>query len=131
MTKRSVLCLSSRSDQLEQILDALLRARLADCEISVLYPSLQDASLPGLEPLLESGPVVAALRQPGARASSDALVEMLIELGMSEDAARLHAARVKAGEVLVSVRCEEDDDLHRVRAIFDSAGASLVEDQVR
>ncbi len=130
MTKRSVLCLSSHGDQLERILDALLRARLADCEISVLYPSVEYASLPGLEPLLESGPVVAALRQPGSRASGEALVEMLIELGMSESTARLHAGRVKGGEVLVSVRCEEAAELERVRAIFGSAGASVVEDDI-
>jgi hypothetical protein len=128
-----ILCFSSRPGQVQEILNLLIEAELADCEISVLYPRDGDGAdsgeleLPGLEPLLEAGTVVAALNQEREESSDEDLAQLLLEFGLSRHTARRYHRRIKAGEVLIAVRCQQPASCERVRDLVEQAGAEAID----
>lgn len=149
---RAVLCIVSSSEQVQGILEALVSDGFVHCEISVVYPCIptdlpsdtvdtdsegdfgpterygpdqnaREFELPGLEPLFAAGP--AAVARAVDVTSSDVVAEILEEFGVSNENALIYE-RVKHGDVLISVRCDGERSLERVREIYIRNGVEAI-----
>jgi hypothetical protein len=145
----AVICIVSSDYQVQEILEALLSDGFANCEISVLYPGVPRAptdlpraaidteskpglkepgwrgaareveplDFPGLEPLFAAGSAVDVTL-------GESLTEILEEFGVSNT---LVYERVQRGDVLISVCCDGDRSLERVREICLRRGVDAIE----
>jgi hypothetical protein len=80
-------------------------------------------AIPGVEPLVVAGPIVAALAGAGALGIAAGIVGALIGIATPEYEARRYAGRVRHGGVLLSVHCDNRDWVKRARRIMRSTGA--------
>jgi hypothetical protein len=80
-------------------------------------------AIPGVGPFIAAGPIMAALAGMGAGAAIGGVSGGLIGLGMPEYEAQRYEGRVKAGGILVSIHCDNDDWSSRAKKVLESAGA--------
>ena len=76
-------------------------------------------AIPGLGPFIAAGPIMAALSGAAVGAGALGIAGALIGLGLPEIEAKRYESKVRGGRVLISVRCESDEQVERVRDIFD------------
>lgn len=79
-------------------------------------------AIPGLGPLIAAGPILAALSGAAAGAAVGSISGALIGLGIPEMEAKHYEAQVKGGNTLVSVHCEDDDEIVRAKNVFHQFG---------
>src|SRR5450631_4167230 len=65
--------------------------------------SIQTVTIPGLEPLIAAGPVLAALAGAGAGGALGWIVGLLAGASMPEYVAKRYAGRIRHGGILLSV----------------------------
>ncbi len=89
--------------------------------LAVLLAGAASVLLPGLGPLLITGPLAASWIAGGAvtGALTGGLLGALVDLGLPEEKARLFEEHIQAGEVLVAVTTD-DDHLMEVQGILAS-----------
>ena len=75
--------------------------------VAGIAASLLGLAIPGIGPILATGPIVAALAGAGAGAAAGGLIGALTEAGIDKAEAELHAESVRRGGALVSVRTDE------------------------
>lgn len=80
-------------------------------------------AIPGLGPLIAAGPIMAALSGAAVGAAVGGLTGGLIGLGVPEYEAKRYEARLKEGNVFVSVRVHDDQSKDAAKTILETAGA--------
>ena len=80
-------------------------------------------TIPGLQPLLAAGPVVALLAGVGALGAAGGIAGALIGLGMPEYEAKRYEGRVKKGGILLSVHCDDAEWTKQAKELMNRTGA--------
>jgi hypothetical protein len=79
-------------------------------------------AIPGVGPLIAAGPIMAALAGVGAGGAVGGLVGALVGMGIPEYEAQRYEGRVKEGGILVSIHCDNSDEVSRARDLFKATG---------
>src|SRR5262245_12989889 len=80
-------------------------------------------TIPGAGPFIAAGPLMAALGGAAVGGATGGLLGGLVGLGIPEFEAKRYEGKIRGGNVLVSVHCEDSDDAKRVKEIFERARA--------
>ena len=80
-------------------------------------------TVPGLDPLVAAGPIIAALAGIGAGGVVGGLIGALIGLGMPEYQAKRFEGRIRKGGILLSVHCDRHEWTKRAKSILKETGA--------
>jgi len=80
-------------------------------------------AIPDLGSLVVAGPIVSALAGVGAVGALGGIIGGLAGLGVPEYEAKRFAGRIKQGDVLMSVHCDNDDWVKRARNLLLQTGA--------
>ncbi len=81
-------------------------------------------AIPGLGPFIAAGPIMAALSGGAIGAGVGGIAGALIGLGIPEYEAKRYEGKVAAGGILISVHCNNSEQISTVKKIFTDAGAS-------
>ena len=80
-------------------------------------------AIPGVGPLIAAGPIMAALSGAAVGATIGGIAGALIGMGIPEFEAKQYEAKIKAGNILISVHTRGGDDVSRVKDIMKESGA--------
>jgi hypothetical protein len=80
-------------------------------------------AIPGVGPFLAAGPIMAALAGLGAGSVMGGLAGALVGAGIPEYEAKRYEGRIRNGGVLLSVHCETDTLVARVKEMLHNTGA--------
>lgn len=80
-------------------------------------------AIPGIGPLVAAGPILSALSGAAVGAALGGIAGALIGLGIPEFEAKLYEGKVKAGGILIAVRCQDSDQGHAAKEILHDDGA--------
>jgi len=80
-------------------------------------------AIPGLGPFVAAGPIMAALSGAAIGAAAGGLTGALIGLGVPELEAKQYEAKLRDGNILLSVHTEDSDERERAKEIFEREGA--------
>jgi hypothetical protein len=80
-------------------------------------------AIPGVGPLIAAGPIMAALSGAAAGAMVGGLTGALTGLGIPELEATRYEAKVKDGNILLSVHTETSEETELAKEILENAGA--------
>jgi hypothetical protein len=80
-------------------------------------------AIPGAGPFIAAGPIMAALSGAAVGAAVGGIAGALIGMGIPEYEAKRYEGKIKAGNILISVHSENEEETKRVREIFEQAGA--------
>lgn len=141
---KAVFCVATSEFQAESIVNEIKVAGFSDDDISVLLPEKAGIltrewqekapggngglgwlsgiglrSIPGDGVLIATGPIMTALTGAGPGDITGALSGM----GLPEPEARRYEQKVRAGNILISVRTGNPDQATRAANIFEQAGA--------
>jgi hypothetical protein len=83
-------------------------------------------AIPGLGPFVAAGPIMAALSGAVAGAAMGSLTGALIGLGIPDIEAKRYEGKLKKGNILLSVHCDDGDEIDEAKEICKAAGASDV-----
>jgi hypothetical protein len=83
-------------------------------------------ALPGFGPLIAAGPLMAALAGAAAGSAVGGLAGALIGLGIPEKDVNRFVGRVKEGCAFIAVRVDDSEMGSRARNVFESSGATDV-----
>lgn len=83
-------------------------------------------AIPGIGPLMAAGPIVAALAGAGAGAVTGGLAGAMLSLGVPEYEAKRFEGRIREGEILLSVHCDNDYWIRSAKNILEYTGATDV-----
>jgi hypothetical protein len=87
-----------------------------------LLTGLGTLAIPGLGPLIAAGPIVAALAGAGAVGTLGGIVGALVGMGIPEYEAKRYEGRIREGNVLMSVHCDNHDWVKRAKEIMRETG---------
>jgi uncharacterized protein (TIGR02271 family) len=92
-----------------------------------LIAGIAGLAIPGIGPILAAGPIAAAIGGAlgGATlgAAAGGLIGALTDMGVPEEDARRYEDHVRQGKVLVTVRCDNDNQADRASNIMELQGA--------
>ncbi len=80
-------------------------------------------AIPGLGPFIAAGPIMAALSGGAIGAGVGGIAGALIGLGIPEYEAKRYEGKVKEGGILISVHCDDSEEVTQAKAIYKDAGA--------
>ncbi len=80
-------------------------------------------AIPGLGPFVAAGPIMGALAGAGAGGAVGGLTGGLIGMGFPEYEAKRYAGYVKDGGMLLSVHCEDSEEVDRAKELLEAVGA--------
>jgi hypothetical protein len=80
-------------------------------------------AIPGLGPFIAAGPIMAALSGAAAGAAVGGLAGALIGMGVPEIEAKQYEAKIKDGNILLSVHVEDRDQRAMAKKIMEAGGA--------
>src|ERR1700730_8838203 len=83
-------------------------------------------AIPRLGPFIAAGPIMAALAGAAGGAGAGGLTGALIGMGIPEYEAERYEGKVKDGNILMSVHCDDSKELDRAKEIFTQGGADDV-----
>src|SRR5690242_17204076 len=83
-------------------------------------------AIPGLGPFIAAGPIVAALAGVGAGGALGGIAGALVGMGIPEYEAKRYEGRIKGGEYLLSVHCDDSEWTKRAKGILQRTGAEDV-----
>ena len=83
-------------------------------------------AIPGLGPFIAAGPIVAALAGVGAGGALGGIAGALVGMGIPEYEANRYEGRIKGGEFLLSVHCDDSEWTKRAKEILERTGAEDV-----
>ena len=75
-------------------------------------------AIPGLGPFIAAGPIMGALSGAAAGATAGGLTGALVGLGIPEYEAKQYEAKVKGGNILISVHTDDGDERTHVKEVF-------------
>ena len=88
-----------------------------------LLAGIGTLAIPGVGPFIAAGPIMAALSGAAVGAAIGGIAGALIGLGIPEFEAKQYEAKIKKGNILISVHATDGDAVHRVKDIMKQAGA--------
>src|SRR4029450_7479409 len=80
-------------------------------------------AIPGVGPLIAAGPIMATLAGAGAGGAAGGVIGALIGMGIPEYEAKRYEGRVKSGQILLSVHCDDSDWTKKAKDILERTGA--------
>jgi hypothetical protein len=80
-------------------------------------------AVPGVGPFIAAGPIVSALAGLGAGGAVGGVAGALIGMGIPEYEAKRYEGRVKSGNILLSVHCDDPDWTKRAKLLLENTGA--------
>jgi len=80
-------------------------------------------AIPGLGPFIAAGPIMAALGGAAIGGAVGGLTGALVGLGIPELEAKQYEAKLREGNILISVHTETSDERDRAKQIFERGGA--------
>jgi hypothetical protein len=80
-------------------------------------------AIPGVGPLIAAGPIMATLAGAGAGGAAGGMIGALIGMGIPEYEAKRYEGRVKSGQILLSVHCDDSDWTKKAKDILERTGA--------
>src|SRR5512133_1459509 len=80
-------------------------------------------AIPGLGPFIAAGPIMAALAGMGAGGAVGGLVGALVGMGIPEYEAKRYEGRVKDGGILLSVHCDNSEEVSKAEDLLKQTGA--------
>ncbi len=80
-------------------------------------------AIPGVGPLIATGPIVAALAGMGVGGAVGGITGALVGMGMPEYEAKRYEGRVRTGHILFSVHCDDRNWANRAEEILEQTGA--------
>src|SRR4029079_7190665 len=83
-------------------------------------------AIPGLGPLIAAGPVLAALSGVAVGAAFGGIGGALVGMGVPEFEAKRYEGKIKEGNILISVHCENSEETKRAKEIFEQSGAHAI-----
>lgn len=83
-------------------------------------------AIPGVGPFIAAGPLMAALSGAAVGAAIGGVTGALIGLGMPEFEAKQYEAKVKDGNILISVHTQNRDEAKNTKKIMEDARAEDV-----
>jgi len=81
-------------------------------------------AIPGLGPFIAAGPLMAALSGSGLGGGLGLLIGALVGSGIPEFEAKKYEEGLKQGNTLISVHCENDEELNKAKDIMKQEGAT-------
>jgi hypothetical protein len=75
-------------------------------------------AVPGVGPLIAAGPIMAALSGAAVGATVAGVAGALIGMGIPEYEAKMYEGKVRDGNILLAVHCENNDQLKRVEDLY-------------
>ena len=88
-----------------------------------LLAGIGTLAIPGVGPLIAAGPIMATLAGLGVGAAAGGIVGALIGLGIPEYEAKRYEGRVKSGGILLSVHCDNSDQVKTAKDTLKRSGA--------
>jgi hypothetical protein len=83
-------------------------------------------AIPGVGPLIAAGPIMATLAGLGSGGLVGGVVGGLVGMGIPEYEAKRYEGRIREGDILVSVHCDNSDWVKRTKEVLKSSGADDV-----
>jgi hypothetical protein len=83
-------------------------------------------AIPGLGPFIAAGPIMAALSGAAAGAAVGGVAGALVGMGIPELEAKQYEAKIKDGNILISIHVEDGDERSKAKAILEQGGATDV-----
>ena len=80
-------------------------------------------AIPGLGPFIAAGPIMAALSGGAIGAGVGGIAGALIGLGIPEFEAKRFEGKIKEGGILISVHCENGEEVRNAKEIYKQANA--------
>lgn len=80
-------------------------------------------AIPGLGPFIAAGPLMAALGGSAIGGSAGLLIGSLIGAGIPEYEAKKYETGLKAGNILISVHTDSDNEINKAKDILKKDGA--------
>lgn len=80
-------------------------------------------AIPGVGPFIAAGPIMAALSGAAVGAAIGGIGGALIGMGIPEFEAKQYEAKIKEGNILISVHARDGDAVDRIKDIMKDAGA--------
>lgn len=80
-------------------------------------------AIPGLGPFIAAGPIVSALSGAAVGGATGGLIGALVGMGIPEYEAKRYEAKVKEGNVLISVHTDSSEQRSRVEDIMEKYAA--------
>jgi hypothetical protein len=80
-------------------------------------------AIPGLGPFIAAGPIMGALAGVGAGGAVGGVIGALVGMGIPEYEAKRYEGRIKKGDVLLSVHCDNSDWVKRAKDLLKETGA--------
>ncbi len=80
-------------------------------------------AIPGVGPFLAAGPIMAALSGAAVGAAVGGITGALVGMGIPEFEAKRYEGKIKAGNILLSVHTENNQEAKKAKEIFEQAGA--------
>lgn len=85
--------------------------------------SIHAVTIPGLEPVVAAGSIVAALAGAGAGGALGWIAGLLAGLRLPEYVAKRYAGRIRRGGILLSVHCDSPEWCERAKKALQATGA--------
>ena len=80
-------------------------------------------AIPGLGPFIAAGPIMAALSGAAVVGTLGGITGALIGMGIPEFEAKRFEGRIKSGKSLISIHCDDSDEVSRAKEICENARA--------
>ena len=80
-------------------------------------------AVPGVGPFIAAGPIMAALGGAAVGAAVGGIAGALVGMGIPEYEAKRYEGKIKAGNILISVHSENNEETKSAKEIFQKAGA--------
>ena len=75
-------------------------------------------AIPGVGPFIAAGPIMAALGGAALGAATGGITGALVGLGMPEYEAKQYEAKIRGGNILISVHTEDSEEKRRAVDVF-------------
>jgi hypothetical protein len=75
-------------------------------------------AIPGVGPLIAAGPIMAALSGAAVGATVGGISGALIGMGIPEYEAKMYEGKIRDGNVLIAIHCDNSDDQKRAEQLF-------------
>jgi hypothetical protein len=83
-------------------------------------------AIPGIGPFIAAGPIVTALAGAGAAGVAGGIVGGLVGMGIPEYEAKRYEGRIRHGDILLSVHCDNAEWTRRAKTLLEQTGAEDV-----
>jgi hypothetical protein len=80
-------------------------------------------AIPGIGPFVAAGPILATLGGAAVGAAAGGVTGALVGLGIPENKAQHYEVKLKKGNILLSVHCEDDEQESVATEIFEASHA--------